>query len=50
MLADGYPTTLIAGADVVRMMRELRIAKGSEISPAWLKAVESEMLEKTGTV
>lgn len=48
VIADGYPTTLIAGADIVRMMRELRIARGSEISKTWLKAVESEMLERTG--
>jgi hypothetical protein len=48
VVADGYPTTLIAGADIVRMMRELRIARGGEISRAWLRAVESEMLEQTG--
>jgi hypothetical protein len=48
VVADGYPTTLIAGADIVRMMREMRIARGSEISRTWLKAVESEMLESTG--
>ena len=48
VIADGYPTTLIAGADIVRMMRELRIARGGEISQTWLKAVESEMLEQTG--
>jgi restriction endonuclease Mrr len=44
VFADAYPTTLIAGADVVRMMRELRIAKGGEISPTWLQAVEDEAL------
>lgn len=43
VLADGYPTSLIAGADLVGMMRELRIARGANISPTWLKAVESEM-------
>jgi Restriction endonuclease AspBHI N-terminal/Restriction endonuclease len=43
VLADGYPTRLIAGADVVNMMRELRIARGSAISPAWLEAVADEM-------
>ena len=41
--ADGYPTRLISGGEVIRMMRELRIARGGSISPAWLKAVESEM-------
>lgn len=48
VVADGYPTTLIAGADIVRMLREMRIARGSEISRTWLQAVESEMLERTG--
>jgi hypothetical protein len=48
VLADGYPTTLIAGADVVRMMRELRIARGDEISQTWLRAVESEFQERIG--
>jgi Restriction endonuclease AspBHI N-terminal/Restriction endonuclease len=43
VLADGYPTSLIAGADLVRMMRELRIARRGEIAPSWLRVVESEM-------
>ncbi|HEY6564998.1 MAG TPA: restriction endonuclease, partial [Pirellulaceae bacterium] len=43
VVADAYPTTLIAGADIVRMMRELRIARGDEISRTWLAAVESEL-------
>ena len=43
VLADGYPTRLISGADVVSMMRELRITRGSEISPTWLGAVEEEI-------
>jgi hypothetical protein len=43
VLADGYPTRLIAGADVVSMMRQLRIARGSVISPTWLEAVAEEL-------
>lgn len=39
---DRYPVRLFAGADVVSMMRELRIASGNEISPSWLASVESE--------
>jgi hypothetical protein len=36
---DRYPTRLFAGADVVRFMRELRIAQGAEISKTWLSAI-----------
>jgi len=43
VLEDRYPTTLVAGADLVRIMRELRIATGSEIRPTWLRAVEAEV-------
>ena len=43
VLADGYPAWLIAGADVVNMMRQLRIAHGPSISPTWLEAVAEEM-------
>ena len=43
VLADRYPTTLISGADMVRMMRELRIVRAGVISPSWLKAVDSEI-------
>lgn len=43
VLSDGYPTTLVAGADLVRMMRELRVAQGSELSPRWLDAIRSEL-------
>lgn len=43
VLEDRYPTTLVAGADLVRIMRELRIARGAEIRPAWLHAVEVEV-------
>lgn len=43
VLEDRYPTTLVAGADLVRIMRELRIARGAEIRPAWLQAVEEEV-------
>jgi Restriction endonuclease AspBHI N-terminal/Restriction endonuclease len=43
VLEDRYPTTLVAGADLVRIMRELRIASGSEIRRTWLRAVEAEV-------
>ena len=43
VLRDAYPTSLISGGDLVRIMRELRIARAGSISPAWLDAVESEM-------
>jgi hypothetical protein len=43
VLEDRYPTTLVAGADLIRIMRELQIAKGSEIRPTWLRAVEAEV-------
>lgn len=43
VLEDRYPATLIAGADLVRIMREMRVARGSEISPSWLRSVQSEM-------
>ncbi len=43
VLEDRYPTTLVAGADLVRIMREMRIARGSEISPIWLASVQREV-------
>jgi hypothetical protein len=43
VLEDRYPTTLVAGADLVRIMRELRIARGNEIRRTWLRAVEAEV-------
>jgi hypothetical protein len=45
VLADAYPAKLVAGADLVRMMRELRVARGGELSRAWLRAVQSELDE-----
>jgi restriction endonuclease Mrr len=47
VLSDAYPATLIAGSDLVRMMRELRVASGAAISPAWLDAVRSELESAT---
>ena len=44
VLEDRYPARLIPGADLVRIMRELRISKGAEISPAWLRSVERDVL------
>jgi hypothetical protein len=43
VLEDRYPTTLVAGADLVRIMRELRIARGNQIRPTWLRAIEAEV-------
>ena len=44
MLQDRYPTTLVAGADLVRIMREMRMALGMiEISPAWLQSVQTDL-------
>jgi hypothetical protein len=45
VLADGYPTELIAGADIVKVLRDLRLATGSTISPAWLTSVEAASKE-----
>jgi Restriction endonuclease AspBHI N-terminal/Restriction endonuclease len=43
VLEDQYPTKLVAGADLVRIMRETRVARGDSISPSWLRAVEEEV-------
>ena len=43
VLEDRYPTTLVAGADLVRIMREMRIAKDSEISASWLRSVQNDV-------
>ena len=43
VLEDGYPTNLVAGADLVRIMREMRIARGSEISASWLRSVQRDL-------
>lgn len=43
VLEDRYPTTLVAGADLVRIMREMRIARGKEISPSWLRSVQTDL-------
>jgi hypothetical protein len=42
VIQDAYPTALIAGSDLVRMMRELRIATTGGISPKWMDVVRSE--------
>ena len=39
---DRYPARLFSGSDVVRIMRELRIAHGRNISGTWLSAVEAQ--------
>lgn len=43
VLADRYPTHLLAGSDLVRMIRELRIATGDELSPSWLRSIREEL-------
>ena len=43
VLEDGYPTKLVAGSDLVRIMREMRIARGAEIQPAWLRSVQTDL-------
>ena len=47
VLEDRYPTTLVAGADLVRIMRELRVVSGDEIRQTWLRAVEAEVVSET---
>ena len=42
VLEDRYPTALLSGADIVRMMRELRIATIAQLSPSWLETVREE--------
>jgi hypothetical protein len=39
VLADGYPVHLMAGIDLVNMLRRLRIASRSEIRKEWLQSV-----------
>lgn len=43
VLEDRYPTTLVAGADLVRIMREMRIARGSQIRASWLRSVQHDV-------
>jgi hypothetical protein len=45
VLEDKYPARLFSGADLVGMMRELRVNRGAEISPAWLGSIDAEMAE-----
>jgi hypothetical protein len=40
VIADRYPTALFAGADVVRLLKELGAAKSGALSEKWLRAVE----------
>lgn len=46
VLEDGYPVRLFSGADLVGIMRQLRIAQGDVISPLWLRTVEAEALRR----
>ena len=39
VLADAYPVHLIAGIDLVNMLRHLRIATGDGINDEWLRSV-----------
>ncbi len=43
VLEDGYPAKLVAGADLVRIMREMRIARGEAISSSWLRSVQTDL-------
>ncbi|MFL5676071.1 MAG: restriction endonuclease, partial [Chloroflexota bacterium] len=43
VLEDRYPASLVAGADLVRIMRERRITQGSDIRPSWLATVRSQV-------
>ncbi len=43
VLEDHYPTHLVARSDLVRIMREMRIARGAQISPAWLRSVQTDV-------
>jgi hypothetical protein len=47
VLADSYPAKLVAGADLVRIMRELRVASAGAISPIWLADVQQELATMT---
>ena len=42
VLEDRYPTTLVAGSDLVRIMREVRISAGASIKASWLHALRQE--------
>ena len=43
VLEDRYPAKLVAGADLVRIMREMRVASGNSINSAWLRSVQVEV-------
>jgi hypothetical protein len=43
VLEDRYPTKLVAGSDLVKIMREMRIATGSSINAAWLRSIHDEV-------
>jgi hypothetical protein len=45
VLEDQYPAKLLAGSDLVRIMRETRVARDDALSPTWLRAVERDALE-----
>jgi restriction endonuclease Mrr len=47
---DRYPTTLVAGSDLVRIMRELRVASGTEIRSSWLRSAEAEVAPLEATI
>jgi len=48
VLEDRYPTTLIAGSDLVRLMREMRIAQAGDIRASWLRAIARDAAEPVG--
>ena len=45
VLEDRYPARLFSGADLVGMIRELRVNRGLDLSPTWLRSVADEFAE-----
>lgn len=50
VLEDRYPAELVAGADIVRIMREQGVARSGEIRPSWLRSAEKEALLPVDTL
>jgi len=41
VLADAYPTKLLAGMDVVRFMKEVGALRKGQVSPAWISTIRA---------
>ena len=50
LLEDQYPAKLVPGADLVRIMRETRVARGDSIRPSWMHAIREEVDDLTSGV